>query len=132
MENRKHRRFRLQAFVSFSWEPVNGGGGHGEGYTRDISLSSAYIVTSSRLPLGTVLRMIVTLPALQGAGRGAQLSIEARTVRMDANGIAVTGDMGFHLEFQDSQQKAAAAQKNETKTKEDALRFFPGLQTLSS
>ncbi|HVO59400.1 MAG TPA: PilZ domain-containing protein [Terriglobales bacterium] len=131
VENRRFRRYRLNASVKFCWDPVNGGGGEGEGLTRDMSVSGAYIVTNSRIPLGTLLSMIVTLPAIQPAARSPQLSIKARIVRADACGFAVTGDMGFRLEYPERQRQGSAAQEGRSE-KENAVVFFPGLQTRAS
>lgn len=114
MESRKHRRYRLSAPVKLSWKATNGEGGQGEGMTRDISVSSAYIASASQLPSGTIVQMIATLPALDGSARGPQLSIEARVVRSDRFGFAVTGDMGFHLESQEPQPGESATRENKS------------------
>lgn len=129
VENRTNRRYRLNAMVNFVWKAANGGGGQAQGTTRDIGASSAYIVTANQLPSGTSVQMIVTLPALDGTTHGPQLSIEARVVRSDRFGFAVTGNMGFQLESQDSQQRDCHTPAGEDKGKEERLLLFPGLRT---
>ncbi|HEU5336802.1 MAG TPA: PilZ domain-containing protein [Terriglobales bacterium] len=128
MESRKHRRYRLSAPVKLSWKASNGDGGQGEGMTRDISVSSAYIATASQLPSGTIVQMTATLPALDGSARGPQLSIEARVVRSERFGFAVTGDMGFHLESQDAKQGDTRTFPGEDKS----LLMIPRLRTSTS
>lgn len=132
MESRKHRRYRLSAPVKLSWKATNGEGGQGEGMTRDISVSSAYIATASQLPCGTIVQMIATLPALEGSARGSQLSIEARIVRTDRFGFAVTGDMGFHLESQDPQLSDSRSITGEDKSPNETFIVLPRLRTSAS
>ena len=70
----------------------------GEGYTRDISPTGVYILTSDRLPAGAVVRLEVTLPSLRGQGSGALLQTSGHVVRSEEIGFAAVANMGFRMQ----------------------------------
>jgi hypothetical protein len=102
-DHREHRRYSLTATVIFSWETPAGAVGSGEGTTRDISAKSVFIVTSCLLPVESQVRMEVVLPPLRSNRRGPQLSAKGRVVRTENQGFAAVGDMGFRIEFVETQ-----------------------------
>lgn len=93
-EQRRHNRYRLVASVSFSWETADHRVQQGRGLTRDCSISGVFVVTSTQLPIGSLLQMNFSLPPLHAAGRGARLETRGRIVRSESDGFAVLADMG--------------------------------------
>lgn len=71
----------------------------GEGYTRDISSSGVYVLTTERLPSGAVLKLEVALPSLHGQRSGACLRTQGHVVRCEEVGFAAAADMGFRMQF---------------------------------
>ncbi|MGC1451242.1 MAG: PilZ domain-containing protein [Candidatus Sulfotelmatobacter sp.] len=94
VDQRQHKRYQLVAPVSFSWETAERGVHQGHGFTRDFSISGAFVVTSNQLPIGSVLQMNFALPPLQAAGRGSRLKTSGRVVRSESDGFAVIADIG--------------------------------------
>ena len=45
VDRRQHNRYRLAAYVTFSWETEDHHVHHGDGQTRDCSLSGTFIVS---------------------------------------------------------------------------------------
>lgn len=91
---RQHNRYRLAASVSFSWETEDHLVQHGSGWTRDCSISGAFIYSLNKLPIGSTLQMEFSLPRLLAAGPGARLKMRARVVRVEPEGFAVVTEMG--------------------------------------
>jgi len=89
IERRKHQRYQLSAPVFFCWaapdQPLEGG----EGMTRDIDTSGAYISARELPPVGSLVQMDILLPNLSAAGRGAHLIGEGIVLRVEPHG----GDM---------------------------------------
>lgn len=71
----------------------------GEGYTRDISPSGVYVLTSERLPSGALVKLEVVLPSLRGQRSGACLRTRGRVVRPEEVGFAAAADMGFRMQL---------------------------------
>jgi len=71
----------------------------GEGYTRDISPSGVYVLTSDRLPSGAVLKLEVALPSLRGQRTGAYLRTHGHVVRSEEVGFAAAAEMGFRMQL---------------------------------
>ena len=94
MDKRQNNRYRLAASVSFSWETDDHHVHLGYGYTRDCGISGAFIVTPSKLPIGSILKMDFSLPRLLAAGPGARLRTRGRVVRTESDGFAVLAEMG--------------------------------------
>jgi hypothetical protein len=99
MELRQNKRYRLRAFVTFSWEQTDSGTMRGEGYTRDISPAGVFVLTRDRLPSSTAVKVEVTLPSLNEKRSGASLRTQGRVVRSEESGFAVAADMGFRMRF---------------------------------
>lgn len=120
MELRQNKRYRLDAFVSFSWEGTDGAVGQSDGHTRDISACGVFVVTRQLVPVGSLVRMELTLPPLQENGYGVRLRTQGHVLRTEFEGFAVMADMGFRMQFQDSECvnqrfKAAGTKRNESK-----------------
>jgi hypothetical protein len=71
----------------------------GEGYTRDISPTGVYVLTSDRLPEGAVVKMEVALPSLRGQHSGVCLQTRGHVVRSEEVGFAAAADMGFRMQL---------------------------------
>jgi hypothetical protein len=80
--------------VSFSWETDDHRVLHGNGQTRDCSISGAFIVSPDRLPIGSIVQMEFSLPRLLAAGPGARLKTRGRVVRVEPEGFAVLAEIG--------------------------------------
>ena len=94
MNQRRHNRYRLVASVSFSWETEDHRVHHGNGQTRDCSISGAFVVSPNKLPIGSILQIEFSLPRLLAAGPGALLKTQACVVRVEPEGFAVLTEMG--------------------------------------
>lgn len=99
MNLRQSKRYRLRAPVTFSWEHSDGSAVRGEGYTRDISPSGVFVLTSDRLPSDAVVKLEVNLPSLRGEGIGACLRTHGHVVRSEELGFAAAADMGFRMQL---------------------------------
>ena len=90
----------MKTVVKFSWESKQGGTSRGEGYTRDISPSGVFVVTSDRLPLGTTVKLEVALPSpRKKEASGASLRTRGHVVRSEQLGFAAVAEMGFRMQF---------------------------------
>jgi len=105
LERRKVTRYPVRAFVFFTWRETRGPRLRGEGVTRDISASGAYVFSSARPPLNAVLQVEILLP--RPSGRGAAL-IKGKMVVLRVDGeTGARGESGFagevsHLSFRAS------------------------------
>jgi hypothetical protein len=96
---RQNKRYRLKVSVTFSWEQPDGSKARGEGYTRDISSSGVFVLTSDRLPSGTAVRLEVALPSLREKTSGTSLQTQGHVVRSEEIGFAAAADVGFRMRF---------------------------------
>jgi hypothetical protein len=94
VNQRQHNRYRLVASVSFSWETEDHRVHHGNGQTRDCSISGAFVVSPNKLPIGSILQIEFSLPRLLAAGPGALLKTRGCVVRVEPEGFAVLAEMG--------------------------------------
>jgi len=94
VNQRQHNRYRVAAFVSFSWETEDHRVHHGNGQTRDCSISGAFIISPNRLTIGSKLQMEFSLPRLLAAGPGARLKTRGHVIRVEPEGFAVLAEMG--------------------------------------
>ena len=83
----------------FSWEPFGGDTIKSEGYTRDISSSGVFVLTSDRLLSGTAVKLEVSLPAPRETSSSATLMSQGRVVRSEETGFAAAADTGFRMRF---------------------------------
>jgi len=65
VEKRKSRRFNLHAPTIFRWKNQRGLQKQHSGYTRDISTSGMFVISSARLPVGTIVNLQAYLPPLE-------------------------------------------------------------------
>jgi PilZ domain len=77
VEKRKSLRFSLHAPTIFRWTNQRGKQKQSAGYTRDISTSGIFVISSARLLVGTAVSLEVYLPALE-KDSSQRLRLEAR------------------------------------------------------
>ena len=99
VELRQHRRYRLSAPVSFSWESREGAVGTGEGHTRDISIAGVFVLTPGLIPEGSLVRMDVNLPPVTAKSQPVYLRSQGRVTRVEDNGFAAIAPIGFRMHF---------------------------------
>ena len=63
-DRRKGSRHELQFSVRFSWKGLPGVWLYGEGVTRDMSMTGAYVYTHTCPPVHAVLRTEILLPGI--------------------------------------------------------------------
>ena len=89
---RRSTRCPLQARVIFRWKDENGIDQQGEGHSRDISGTGAFVLAAACPSAGTSVSLSVFLPALPGAPRALQMDMDARVLRIEqACGAKATG-----------------------------------------
>lgn len=79
----KHNRYRLRVPVIFSWQDGQEGQRKAVGLTRDISLTGAFVLTTSPPPLGANIRLKGFLPAVPGAVQTLQIYGNGLVVRVE-------------------------------------------------
>ena len=94
VELRKANRYRLSVPVFFFWEHKNEPEEHGEGVTRDINTSGAYVITNELPPLGARVLMDILLPKLTLAGNGMHMTGEGVVIRVDLSAGKDSGACG--------------------------------------
>ncbi|MCU1315418.1 MAG: hypothetical protein JWN63_740 [Candidatus Acidoferrum typicum] len=83
MELRKRVRHRLPVGAVFTWEGPEHTCLHGEGVTRDISLSGAYLFSLTCPPVGATIQLDVLLLPLDGGSRSLRLKTDATVIRVE-------------------------------------------------
>ncbi len=83
MELRGKLRYRIRAPVVFSWEGVRGDRLQGEGLTRDISLSGAFLFSPTCPPVEETIRLDIFLSRLNSNTSPVQIRADARVVRVE-------------------------------------------------
>lgn len=97
MELRKRVRYRLRANAVFRWESSEHHRLLGEGVTRDISLTGAFISTLACPPVGTPIQLDVILHIpFDGNERRVLMKAAAKVIRVEhakeVEGFAVITD----------------------------------------
>ncbi len=83
MERRTNPRYRLGARAVFSWEGPDQERFQGEGITRDISLSAAFILTLTCPPAEAAVQVELFLPPFHGTVATARIRAQARVLRVE-------------------------------------------------
>lgn len=104
MELRGAVRYRLGAPAVFSWKGANGSRLQGEGLTRDISLSSAFLFSPTSPPAEATIQLDIFLPPLHNGAPRVRIQAEAQVVRVEPSfpdrvggGFAVVSVTGFNF-----------------------------------
>jgi hypothetical protein len=83
MDRRIQFRYRMSARAVFSWEGPEQKRFEGEGVTRDLSPSGAFIVTTSCPPARAAVQVELFLPPLHGTVAIARIRAEALVLRVE-------------------------------------------------
>jgi hypothetical protein len=104
-EHRKQIRYQLSARAVFSWEGLGLERFRGEGVTRDISESGAFIVATPCPPARASVRVELFLPPLNGKVATMRIRAEMLVIRFEQvppgdqqSGFAVKGP-GFSISY---------------------------------
>lgn len=102
IELRKNTRYRLSAPALFYWATQNGPPQSGEGTTRDIDKTGAYINAQQLPPVGALVQMDITLPNMAGHGPGVHLTGEGVVLRVEPHEAKVASalESGFAVSMQ--------------------------------
>jgi hypothetical protein len=108
MELRNRVRYRLSADAVFAWEGIRNSRFLGEGVTRDISLTGAFVFTPTCPPVGSTVQIDVFLTSDRSKGRKAvRIRTKATVIRVDhsatSEGFAVASQY-FALQFGSSRR----------------------------
>jgi hypothetical protein len=112
MELRNRVRYRLSADAVFAWEGARHNRFLGEGVTRDISITGAFIITPTCPPVGATVQLDVFLsPPVGTARRTVRIKTEAKVIRVDhtsaSEGFAAASQ-DFTLLFNGSQRNTVS------------------------
>jgi hypothetical protein len=92
MERRRAVRFRLAASAVFYWESSEHRSLRGEGVTRDVSSTSAYILAAVLPPIEAVIWVDIFLSQIRDTVPTARIRTKATVLRIEnAEGIATGG-----------------------------------------
>jgi hypothetical protein len=100
MELRGKLRYRVRAPAVFSWEGVRGNRFQGEGVTRDISLSGAFLFSPTCPPAEETIQLDIFLSLLNSSPSRVQIRAEARVVRVE-HCLPESGQSGFAVSAAD-------------------------------
>jgi hypothetical protein len=87
-------RYPVEARVSFSWSDGDGNKCHGEGTSRDISETGAFVLAPACPPLGAKVELKVSFVALPNPTRTLHMELEGRVLRVEQTPEG-QGDTGF-------------------------------------
>jgi hypothetical protein len=82
VERRKGIRYRMNASVLFRWNGPEDGHYQGEGVTRDMSVSGAFVLTATCPPPNSLVQMEVFLPLSDG-GSKALMKADMMVLRVE-------------------------------------------------
>lgn len=110
MELRNRVRYRLSADAAFGWKGPENNQLRGEGVTRDICVTGAFIYTRMCPPVGATLELEIFLSQRpENKGQTLQIKTTATVIRVensvDAEGFAATSQ-DFTLLFDGNSKKA--------------------------
>jgi hypothetical protein len=113
MELRNRVRYRLSADAVFAWEGAQHGRLLGEGVTRDISLTGAFIFTLTCPPVGATVQLDVFLSqTLSPARKRVRIKTEATVIRVEHSGFAAVSQ-DFTLLFDSNRRNAVCISSGE-------------------
>ena len=91
-------RYPLRFPVLLSWV-LDGDGGTGDGFTRDVSTMGLFVESTASLPIGTPINVDLVLQTRAASGSGAHLRGNGSVVRLagvtEAKGFAIAAQLGF-------------------------------------
>jgi hypothetical protein len=87
-------RYPLETSVVFWWKDENGTYQQNEGHGRDVSDRGAFVFAAACPPVGTSVRLKISLEGLPDATPGLQIDVEGRVLRVEQSGTG-EGNSGF-------------------------------------
>lgn len=102
IELRRNYRYHMSAPVFFCWATPSGPPESGDGMTRDIDTTGAYIYSMELPPVGARVQMDILLPTVSGGGSGAHLTGEGVVIRVEPHNEkgSSTSESGFAVSMQ--------------------------------
>jgi PilZ domain len=139
MELRSRVRYRLSADAAFAWEGPQRHRLVGEGVTRDISVSGAFIFTRTCPPVGARVDLEIFLTPAPGSSRkSVQIKTEARVIRVE-HSVGIEGfaavSQDFTLLFDPKGRNkfsVSSAEESEGEEKEESKGGIPSASSLES
>ena len=92
---RKKMRFPVVASVFFRWKDANGNEHRGEGTSRDISETGAFVLTAVSPPLGADIELRISLVGLLKTTTAGRMELGGRVLRVEQTTAAGKGIGGF-------------------------------------
>jgi len=80
---RSARRYPVRAAVFYSWKDANGAEHRGEGSSRDISETGAFVVTAVCPPLGADIVLVISVVALRNITTTEPVHLDGRVLRVE-------------------------------------------------
>jgi hypothetical protein len=80
---RRAMRYPVEARVFFRWRDIEGNEHHGEGTSRDISETGAFVLTPLSPPLGTDIELRISFAALLEETRAVRMELGGRVLRVE-------------------------------------------------
>jgi hypothetical protein len=101
MDRRQHKRFDLNAPVTYSWGEPQGIHSAGRGTTRDVSEYGLFVLTDSFPPTGAVIEFEISFPfrddsQIQMKAKGQVIRVEASGAETARGFAAVTSVLRLH------------------------------------
>jgi hypothetical protein len=93
VEQRVTTRYRMELPVIFEWSDKQGIKQQGAGFTRNISTSGIYVVSSATPPPETTLVLEVIVPPSDSPAQDVRLRSEGKLVRVEQDGFVVSGSI---------------------------------------
>lgn len=91
---RKSMRYPVRERVSFWWKEENGNQRQGEGTSRDISETGAFVLTPDCPPVGAEVELSIFFSLLTDAAQPLRMELEGQVLRVEQT-CAGRGSSGF-------------------------------------
>jgi hypothetical protein len=91
---RKAMRYPVKAPVLFRWKDAQGNEHQGEGTSRDISETGAYVLTALSPPLGADIDLRISFMALPNATTTEPVQLDGKVLRVEQIAVG-RGTAGF-------------------------------------
>jgi hypothetical protein len=89
---RRDMRYPVKAPVFFRWKDAGGNEHQGEGISRDISETGAFVLSAAAPPPGADIELRISFPAVPDAMTAVPMQIDGRVLRVEE--IAAGAEIG--------------------------------------
>jgi hypothetical protein len=93
-------RYPVRAPVSFSWNDENGNPCEGQGTSRDVSETGAFVFAPACPPAGAHVKLGIVLVELPGPTKIVRMEVDGRVLRVEQSTAA--GSSGFAVLTKDT------------------------------